>query len=311
MTNEKLTKNERREQAREQARIARENEKKREKRNRLILQGSIVATVVAVIAIVGVVVSQSVKPAGPGPLNMISGGATFTQDLKIVETAALQPDAVREAPAANWNALPIDVTIYVDYMCPACGQFEQAYGSMLEQFAGSGDINLTVYPINFLDPQSAGSKYSTRAGNAFACLVDQQPDVAFAYHNLLLSKEVQPAEGTTGLSNDQLIEQAVAAGAKSNTALKSCVNNQNFATFIDGNWKAVSEVGIQGLAKDAQLIDDPRTGTLQEAGKPQFLRSTPTVIVNGYQWVADRDGTLEEYILKVKGEIESKEAEQQ
>ena len=80
MTDEKLTKNERREQAREQARLARENEKKREKRNRLLLQGGIVATVLVILGIVGLVLSQTLKPAGPGPLNMISGGATFTTE---------------------------------------------------------------------------------------------------------------------------------------------------------------------------------------------------------------------------------------
>ncbi len=308
MTDEKLTKNERREQAREQARLARENEKKREKRNRLLLQGGIVATVLVILGIVGLVLSQTLKPAGPGPLNMISGGATFTTDLKVVETPRLQEGETREARETDWTKLPVDVTIYVDYMCPACGAFEQANGSMLEQFAGSGDINLTVYPINFLDTQSLGSKYSTRAANAFACVVDQQPDFGFAYHNLLLSQGVQPAEGTTGLTDEELVEQAVAAGASATSDLKRCINNQQFASFIEGNWKTVSEVGMNGLAEDAQLVLDPRTGELQPAGQPQLLASTPTVIVNGYQWVEGRDGTLEQYILKVKAEIESKTA---
>lgn len=309
MTDEKLTKNERREQAREQARLARENEKKREKRNRLLLQGGIVATVLVILGIVGLVLSQTLKPAGPGPLNMISGGATFTTDLKVVETPRLQEGETREARETDWTKLPVDVTIYVDYMCPACGAFEQANGSMLEQFAGSGDINLTVYPINFLDTQSLGSKYSTRAANAFACVVDQQPDFGFAYHNLLLSQGVQPAEGTTGLTDEELVEQAVASGASATSDLKRCINNQQFASFIEGNWKTVSEVGMNGLAKDAQLVLDPRTGELQPAGQPQLLASTPTVIVNGYQWVEGRDGTLEQYILKVKAEIESKTAD--
>src|SRR5699024_1979321 len=112
---------------------------------------------------------------------------------------------------------------YVDYMCPACGAFEQQYGTMLENYVGSGDINLQVYPINFLDGTSLGTKYSTRAANLFSCVVEEQPDVAFKLHNGLLSADVQPAEGTTGLTDDQLLDQAKEAGAELTTELKQCV----------------------------------------------------------------------------------------
>ena len=157
--NEKLTKNQRREQAREQARLAREAEKKREKRNRLFLQGGIALVIIAVLGVVALVLSQSMKPAGPGPLNMISGGVTFSKDLEVVKTKALQDGETRKAPEQDWTKSPVDITIYVDYMCPACGNFEQQNGTMLEQYVGSGDVNLTVYPINFLDAQSVGAKY--------------------------------------------------------------------------------------------------------------------------------------------------------
>lgn len=301
--NEKLTKNQRREQAREQARLSRESEKKREKRNRLFLQGGIALIVVAVLGIVALVLTQTMKPAGPGPANMISGGVTFGKDLKVVETKALQPDAQREALKQDWETNPVDVTVYVDYMCPACGNFEAQNGTMLEQFAGSGDVELTVFPINFLDGQSLGAKYSTRAANILSCVVDQQPDSAFALHNRLLSQGVQPAEGTTGLTDEQLLENAEAAGATLNTELKQCVKDVRFAGFINSNYKQVSEVGILGLAKGAQLMN-PQTNSLVPADEPQRLMSTPTVIVNGQQWVEGRDGALEQFILKLKSEAD-------
>lgn len=298
----RLTKNERREQAREQARIARAQEKKREKRNRLFLQGGIVLGVLAVLAIVGLVLTQTMKPAGPGPQNMASGGAVFTKDLKVVEGPALQPDAQRAAPEVDRKKLPLDVTTYVDYMCPACGAFEQQYGTMLENYVGSGDINLQVYPINFLDGTSLGTKYSTRAANLFSCVVEEQPDVAFKLHNRLLSADVQPAEGTTGLTDDQLLDQAKEAGAELTTELKQCVKNKTFAGFIDGNWKQVSEIGVLGLAKGELMLEGD--GVTPQPEGPQRLVSTPTVIVNGKQWSQNRDGDLESYLLKVKGEFE-------
>ena len=305
---EKLTKNQRREQAREQARLAREAEKKREKRNRLFLQGGIALVILAVLAVIAIVVTQSMKPAGPGPANMISGGVTFTKDLDVVKTAALQADETREDRNPDFTKSPVDVVVYVDYQCPACGSFEQQNGTMLEQYAGSGDINLTVVPLNILDGQSLGTEYSTRAGNLFACVVDQQPEFAFALHNRLLSPEVQPAEQTTGLTDDQLVEQAEAAGADPNTELKQCVKDQRFAGFINGNTKRVSEVGFLDVADGAQFVDQvDRQGnivSMQDADQPQTLRSTPTVVVNGQQWVPGRDGSLEEYILKVKAELD-------
>src|SRR5690606_20908311 len=143
--------------------------------------------VVAVLGVVALVLTQSMKPAGPGPLNMISGGVTFSKDLEVVKTKALQPDQPRKAPEQDWETSPVDVTVYVDYMCPACGNFEQQNGTMLEQYVGSGDVQLTLYPLNFLDGQSMGTKYSTRAANAFSCVVEQQPEAAFALNNRLLS----------------------------------------------------------------------------------------------------------------------------
>lgn len=308
-TNERLTKNERRAQGREQARLAREQEKKRAKRSRAFLQGGIVVGVVAILAIVGLVITQSMQPPGPGPANMASGGVVFGKDLKVVKGPRLESGEDRKAPKTDRSKLPLDVTVYADYMCPACGAFEQQYGDKLENYVGSGDITLEMYPVNFLDASSMGTKYSTRAANLLGCVVDQQPDSAFKLHSLLLSKEVQPAEGTTGLTDDELLDQAKAAGADLNTELKQCVKTKPFAAFISGNYTAVNDDGVQGLAKGARLLapsNDPDSTELQAKGEPQRLVSTPTVIVNGQQWSPRRDGDLEAYLLKLKGEIEQK-----
>ncbi len=307
--NARLSKNERRQQARDQARVAREKEQKREKRNRLFLQGGVVLGVVAVLAVVGLIIAQAMAPAGPGPKNMASGGVIFGEDLQVVEGPALeQADASRVAPAVNRDELPLDVTVYVDYMCPACGNFETQHGTMLEQYVGSGDLELTVYPINMLDTQSLGTKYSSRAGNLMACVVEQQPEFAFALHNRLLSPAVQPGNGNDILTDDQLVEQAEAAGATANTELRQCVKDQRFSPFIAGTYKQVSERGIIGLAEGAQMTD---MNTLEPipADQPQRLTSTPTVLINGRHWVEQLHGGLEEYILKLKSELEGEETD--
>ena len=307
-TQKKLTKNERREQAREQARQARAAEKRREKRSRLYIQGGVVLGIIAIIAVVGIVISTSMKPAGPGPANMATGGIIFGKDLEVVKSKAMQdPTSERKAPKVNRDELPIDMTIFVDYMCPACGAFEGQYGSMIEQYVGSGDVQLQVYPVTFLDPQSSGTRYSTRAANMVGCVVEEQPEFAFKLHNTLLSEDVQPEEGTTGLTDQELLDVAKSVGVEATSELKSCMKEQRFRGFFDANYSTLSENGVPGLAEGALLVADPNTGALQPEGK-QALISTPTVIVNGQQWVSNRDGDLEQYILKLKSEIEQKAA---
>ncbi|WP_449277107.1 DsbA family protein [Leucobacter sp. GX24907] len=301
-SNKRPTKSQRRDAAREQARLAREAEQRREKRGRLLLQGGVVLGVLAILAVVGLVLMQTLKPAGPGPENMVSGGVVFGQDLEVVKTPALQADEEREAPAVDRTKPPLDVTIYVDYMCPACGSFEQTYGNMLENYVGSGDITLQVYPLNFLDPRSNGTKYSSRAANLFSCVVEEQPESAFNLHKHLLSAEVQPTEGTSGYTDDELIEQAVAAGAEGTDELKQCVKDRRFGPFVTANTKQVLEVNVLGLEEGAQLTD-PSTGQLIPEDQPQRLSSTPLVIVNGQQWVSTRDGDLEPHLLKLLSQL--------
>ena len=310
-SDKRLTKNERREQAREQARLAREAEKKREKRNRLLLQGGIVVGVLAILAIVGLVLMQTMKPAGPGPRSMASGGVVITKDLAVVQGPVLADGEPRVAPAVDRTETPLDITIYVDYTCVHCAEFEQAYGSVLENWVGSGDATLQIYPVNILDPSTGGARYSTRAANLVSCIVDQgsEPGVVFNLHNNLLGAATySEVQENAGLSDEQLLGKAEAAGADVNDEIKQCVKDVRFASFVAGNTKAATEDGILGLADGAQLVRDVVDGQIeyQDADGPQRLRGTPLVVVNGQEWRSDRDGEFEMYLAKLKSELDGK-----
>ena len=311
MADEKLTKNQRRDQAREQARLAREEEKKREKRNRLFLQGGVALGVLAVLAVVALIITQSMKPAGPGPENMASGGVVLTQDLEIVPTPALEDGDPRVAPTVDRTEPPLDISVYVDYACVHCSQFEQTNGSVLEHWAGSGDATVQIYPVNILD---SGSRYSTRAANLISCLADQSTDgsTLFNTHANLLSNEVWTrASEQGGLSDDELIEQAELGGVEVNDELRQCVKDVRFSGFVNKTTSAITQqtgTGVLGLAEGAQL--QGRDG-LQSADGPQFLQGTPLVIVNGQEWksgVSDYSD-FEEYLLKLKAELEGANGE--
>ena len=65
---------------REKARVTREAEAKRRRRNKWALQGGLVVGVLAVLAVVALVITRSLAPAGPGPLNLASDGIVLSGD---------------------------------------------------------------------------------------------------------------------------------------------------------------------------------------------------------------------------------------
>lgn len=297
------TKNERRQAAREQARLAREAEKKKAKRNRNLVKTGVVVVALAIAGVIGLVIFDNTRPPGPGPKNMASGGFILEKDMTPVSGPALKSGKKREPVKTNREKLPIDVTVYYDYMCPGCGAFEQQHKTLLENFAGAGDITMQLYPLSFLDRYSQGTEYSTRAANLFACTADQQPENAYKLHSALFDKSFQPEENSTGKTSEELLKQAETAGVKTNQQLRACMKNRQFEDFIAGNTKTVLETGIIGLEPDAQLSTGQKD-ELQEKGKPQRLIGTPLIIVNGKEWQPNRDGTLESYLLKLKSELQ-------
>lgn len=289
-TEKRLTKNERREQAREQARLAREAQLKKEKRSKRLLQGGIVLAVIAVLVVVGLIIAQAVKPAGPGPENMASGGIVFEgEDLSVRSTPAIQDGEQLVAQEVDRDTVPLDIVIYVDYLCPHCGTFEQQAGQMLEQWVGSGQATLQVYPMNIQDNFSQGTRYSTRAANAFACVAQESPDAAWEFHSTLLAADVQPAQNTSGIPNDRLISLAIDAGAADTVALRQCINNVPFADFITKTTRQALQGPVVGIAEDAPEQE-------------QVVSGTPTVYVNG-RLAPTSPAELEQHMLKLFGEL--------
>jgi len=159
----------------------------------LVILGLVVAIVVVVVRSGGDDEPDVAAPTGEvvPPKNLTDSGAVQAGD-----------------PAA-----PVTVEIYYDYMCPACGAFEAANGEELDRLLEEGVAQLALRPISFLDEQSEGTKYSTRAANAFATVIDSNPDLAWAFHQALYAD--QPEEGTEGLDDDEIAAVAEDAGVPS------------------------------------------------------------------------------------------------
>ena len=261
-------KKDRREVARETARVQREEQKKREARNRWFLRGGIGLALVAVAAIVAILIVGSVKPPSPGPLNMASDGILMQGDgttVSAVPTAATAPDADPVPTDVSELTSTVNIAVYLDYLCPYCGQFETTNGAQLASWLTAGNITLETHPISILDQASSGSKYSTRSANAAACVANYQPDSFLDVNTALFAN--QPTEGTTGLTNAELVSLVEEAGV-TDESVATCITDGAFSDWV-------------GDATD-RALDDALPNT--DIGP---LVGTPTVLVQGVKYEGD------------------------
>jgi protein-disulfide isomerase len=229
--------------AREKAAEVRREQERVERRRRNVVVGIVVAVVLLLVGGIGYAVQSSRDATGE----------TATPPKGITDRYAL----VRgEADA------PVTVTVYEDFMCPFCGQFESASRETLDPLVESGDVKVEYRVISFLDRYSNGTDYSTRSANALAAVLDTAgTDAAVAFHDTLFER--QPAEGTDGLSDDQLVQHAVEAGATEATvrgpieerAFEGWVVNATDAANKDGI-VSTPTVQVDGETLESTTIDD-------------------------------------------------------
>ena len=226
--------------------------RKAERRRRIL-------SILGVFVIVGLIVAIAivvVRAAG-GSDDPDTPSATGP----LVEPANLNADG--GIPIGEDGA-PVTVTLYFDYMCPACGAFEEVNGDDLDQLLDDGTIQLDLRPLSFLDRMSNGTQYSTRAANAFVTTYDGAADSAWDFHRALYAG--QPAEGTDGLSNDQIGEIASDAGVPSDVVDKFTDNR--FAPWVADTSETAFETitGTPTILIDGEVFEDWSTpGALSDA----------------------------------------------
>lgn len=217
--------------ARARAEQMRLDAERRARRQRTLVVALTAAVVVALVVGVGVVVqrerSQAAQDAA-GPPGLSDRGGLVLGD----------------------EEAPVTVTTYVDFMCPACEQFETENAALLDELREKGTIRVEYVPIAILDRFSSGTRYSTRTAGAAYCVAEHDPEQLPVFVSNLYGN--QPEEGSTGLPQEQVVQIADAVGV--GPEAQQCIEDGTYEGYAANVTDQASQDGVQG---------------------------TPTVLVNG------------------------------
>jgi protein-disulfide isomerase len=177
------------------------------------------------------------------------------------------------------------VDIFEDFGCPICKEFENATSAQLQKDARANLAQVRYHPISILDRNSP-NQYSTRAANAALCASDVSPDVFVAYHNILYGKDaagntVQPAEGSPGPGNTELISFGKQAGMKTSqiTTFSDCVTTQQYKPLVEALTENGSKRGVSGtptIFVTGKQLANHNASTLFNAIKAANVGHTPS-----------------------------------
>ncbi len=209
-------------------RIVREQLAAEQRRRRTIVVSIVAAAVLLLAGLVGIGIYVNQKPAA---------------------NSAVPAGTTSDHTGIQISSGPVPMDIYIDYLCPNCKRFEDGAQSTLDDLATKKKISLVYHPIAILDHSTNPPGYSTRAGSAAGCASDAGK---FAEYTRALFAQ-QPAEGSAGLTDDQLVQIGSGIGL-TDPGFGQCVRAEKYADWMAHNTDAAAAKNING---------------------------TPTVLVNG------------------------------
>ncbi len=244
MTNDRKKRAERAEQMRKER-------EKAEKRQRNVITVVIVVIVIALIGGAGWAISTTSSDNAKATELTVPEGAT--DDYGVLYTP-------EDAGAEDVDGEPVVVELYEDFLCPGCGAFEQSSGQFLNQMVAEGQISVMYRPYAFLTAQSS-NRYSQRAANAAACVLDDAGVEAFKQmHDILFAN--QPSEGGAGPENDELADFAEQAGAGD---ISQCLKVETFTPWVEAALEAGKEADVSGTPTvriDGEDVSGAEEGTI-------------------------------------------------
>jgi protein-disulfide isomerase len=199
---------------------------------------------------------------------MISDGIVFESDgdggVQYVPTAAIKKGG-DPVPTEQREGV-LNFVTYVDFSCPACKQFEEAYSASIQSMVAEGAATLEVKPIAILDYRGYTTDYSTRANNVAACVANYAPDSFLDVMAAMYAQ--QPSEGGPGLGNSAIVDVVKSAGLDDDD-VNQCITGESFQPWVTAATARSSQAGVG---------------------------STPTIIINGTVWDRDAYATFDDFV---------------
>ncbi|MEU6733042.1 thioredoxin domain-containing protein [Streptomyces physcomitrii] len=214
--------------ARERLAVERERQKAQDKRRRTTIVGGAVICVLALAAVVGVIAANAGgdKEESSGPV-VAPKGAAGKDNLAV--------------PVGRPGA-KATLTVWEDFRCPACKQFEDTFRGTVHELTESGKLKVEYHLVTLIDKNMGGSG-SRRSANAAVCAQDAGKFAA--YHDVLF--ENQPPETEDAYGDDaRLVTLAGKAEGLDTPAFRACVEQGRHNSWVQKSQQAFTDSGFQG-----------------------------------------------------------------
>lgn len=246
----------------------------RKKDARIRLTAFVVCAVLAVLVVGAVGITRAFWGRQPEYVAVDTGEEVEEKRAAIeevvVKPANVSPEYGFVVSQGGSNKLKSGVPtlgIYMDFMCPGCAGFEQDNGEDIKAMVDAGQINVVYHFMNFLDRTSPDG-YSTRVAEAAIYIAEHDLPHLQDFVSLMMSKDVQPEEGSGETTSDeQIVKYVKKAGVKDGVA-EACVGNDARAY---GDWIDVV---------NAYTIVRPSLYNLSGDYAGESM-STPAITING------------------------------
>ncbi|MBI0296627.1 thioredoxin domain-containing protein [Streptomyces sp. PRKS01-29] len=213
--------------ARERLREQRERERARAKRKRTLgVLGAVVAVLGAAVG-VGMVASRTGDDQGKSSSALVPPRGAVGKGRLVIPSGRSEGSG-QEGKAGK--AGPVTLTVYEDFRCPGCKQFEDVFRKTVHQLQDSGRMRVEYHLVTIIDGNLGGTG-SLRAANAAACAQDKGPAKFRAYHDVLYRHQPQETRDAYA-DNGRLIKLAGQVPGLVTPAFRRCVEDGRHDAWV-------------------------------------------------------------------------------
>jgi protein-disulfide isomerase len=155
-----------------------------------------------------------------------------------------------------------NITMYVDYACSHCFEFEEKNNDQMKEWLADGTVDsVSIHPVSFL------SEYSIAGANAMSCVAEYAPDKLWEANDYLMTNQA------TAPSGKNLVRGLAGVTDVDNDAFAPCVIGGKYYDQVD--------------AATARVKSGPIPNSTITT-----VEGTPTVLVNGEKYPGNPDAKV-------------------